>query len=93
MEAFTSAGYAVIGCSADTPALQSAWKDKQSFNFDLICDQEKALIQAVGMMKGSGGISRGNVIVGPDGVVKQAAILSPGDSVSQALALAGGGSS
>ena len=94
MDAFQAAGYAVIGCSADDQGLQAAWKAKQSFNFDLICDESFALVDAVGMTRvsssGGKGVARGNVIVGADGIIQQAELLSPADSVAKALALATG---
>eukprot|EP01048_Picozoa_sp_COSAG05_P015652 COSAG05_NODE_1909_length_3846_cov_3.179610_3_plen_95_part_00 len=90
MDAFTAAGFAVLGCSADEQALQTSWKAKQSFNFDLVCDEQFSLIEAVGMKKGAKGVRRGNVIVGPDGIVQAAELLSPADSVAKALAHAGG---
>ena len=86
-----AAGYAVLGCSADTPELQSMWKDKQSFPYDLLCDQDRTFVSAVGMAKSGSGVKRGNVVVGPDGVVVQSGLFSPADSVAAAVALANGG--
>ena len=40
------------------------------------------------MLKASGGVQRGNVVIGADGVVKQSGLFSPDDSVSAALELA-----
>ena len=40
------------------------------------------------MLKDGGGVKRGNVVIGPDGVVKQSGLFSPQDSVSAALELA-----
>ena len=56
-----------MGCSKDTPALQSSWKAKQSFPYSLVCDESGELSGALGMLKASGGVKRGNVVIGPDG--------------------------
>jgi peroxiredoxin Q/BCP len=86
-DAFTGAGYAILGCSKDDPALQSMWKDKQSFPYNLACDQSAELCGAVGMLKDGGGVKRGNVVIGADGVVKQSGLFSPQESVAAALEL------
>lgn len=68
--------------------LQSSWKAKQSFPYSLVCDETGELCGALGMLKESGGVQRGNVVIGADGVVKQSGLFSPGDSVAAALELA-----
>jgi|EP01047_Picozoa_sp_COSAG01_P078383 peroxiredoxin Q/BCP len=83
-ETFASAGFTILGCSADTPELQAMWKDKRSFPFDLICDQDRTLVSALGFAKGSSGVARGNVAVGPDGVVMQSVSRRPIGAVSSA---------
>jgi peroxiredoxin len=54
----------------------------------LVCDESGELSGALGMLKDSGGVKRGNVVVGADGVVKQSGLFSPQDSVAAALELA-----
>jgi len=63
------------------------WKDKQSFPYNLVCDQSAELCGAVGMLKDGGGVKRGNVVIGADGVVKQSGLFSPQESVAAALEL------
>ena len=70
--------------------LQSMWKDKQSAFLRFMYDQDRTW-NGVGMAKSGSGVKRGNVVVGPDGVVVQSGLFSPADSVAAAVALANGG--
>ena len=46
---FTSLGYEIIGVSADNEKSQKKFSDKFGFNYSLLCDQNKDLINAYGV--------------------------------------------
>lgn len=48
-ERFTSNNYALIGVSADNQKTQGKFKDKYSFPFPLIADEDKKIIEAFGV--------------------------------------------
>lgn len=48
-EKFVAAGYTILGCSGDGAELQSSWKEKQSYQFDFVCDEGLAFSTSVGM--------------------------------------------
>ena len=46
---FTSLGYEIIGVSADNEKIQKKFSDKFGFNYSLLCDENKDLINAYGV--------------------------------------------
>mgnify|MGYP001250305452 FL=1 len=46
---FTSLGYEIIGVSADNEKSQKKFSDKFRFNYSLLCDENKDLINAYGV--------------------------------------------
>lgn len=48
---FHSRGVTVLGISPDTPKAQSGFKSKQKLPFTLLCDTDKAVAQAYGVLK------------------------------------------
>tara|TARA_X000001036_G_scaffold156682_1_gene148828 strand:- start:584 stop:1036 length:453 start_codon:yes stop_codon:yes gene_type:complete len=46
---FTSLGYEIIGVSADNEKSQKKFSDKFGFNYSLLCDENKDLINAYGV--------------------------------------------
>ena len=46
---FTSLGYEIIGVSADNEKSQKKFSDKFGFNYSLLCDENKYLINAYGV--------------------------------------------
>jgi len=46
---FTSLGYKIIGVSADNEKSQKKFSDKFGFNYSLLCDENKDLINAYGV--------------------------------------------
>lgn len=49
MSELTTAGYAVVGVSADSEASHRRFKEKHSLNFHLVADSDKKLIEAFGV--------------------------------------------
>lgn len=48
-ERFQSQGYEILGVSADTQKKQSNFKDKYGFQYPLLADEDKKVIQAFGV--------------------------------------------
>ena len=78
MDELVSAGYAVVGVSADSAASHKRFKEKQSLNFPLIVDTDRALIESFGVwgqkkMAGRSymGIIRTAFVVSSDGIVER----------------------
>ena len=78
MDELLSAGYAVVGVSADSAASHKRFKEKQSLNFPLIVDADRALIESFGVwgqkkMAGRSymGIIRTTFVVSSDGIVER----------------------
>ena len=78
MDELVSAGYAVVGVSADSAASHKRFKEKQSLNFPLIVDTDRALIESFGVwgqkkMAGLSymGIIRTTFVVSSDGIVER----------------------
>ena len=46
---FKSLGYEIIGVSADNEKIQKKFSDKFGFNYSLLCDENKDLINAYGV--------------------------------------------
>lgn len=68
----------VLGASPDTPAAQKKFADKFGLPFPLLCDTEKTVARAYGVIKQKNmygkkvmGIERSTFIIGPDGKIKQ----------------------
>lgn len=75
-DAFTGAGTAVLGISADSLKAQEKFRDKHSLSIPLISDEQHEMLEAYGAwgqksMYGKSflGILRTTVLVGPDGKV------------------------
>ncbi|VEU23181.1 DEKNAAC104208 [Brettanomyces naardenensis] len=66
-------GATVVGLSADSPKAQTKFKEKQSLQYDLLCDPNRELIGALGSKKKGNGTTRSDFIV-VDGVVKEARV-------------------
>ena len=78
MDELVSAGYAVVGVSADSAASHKRFQEKQSLNFPLIVDTDRALIESFGVwgqkkMAGRSymGIIRTTFVVSSDGIVER----------------------
>lgn len=75
-DAFTAAGTAVLGISADSLKAQEKFRDKHSLGIPLISDEQHEMLEAYGAwgqksMYGKSflGILRTTVLIGPDGKV------------------------
>ena len=75
---FTSLGYEIIGVSADNEKSQKKFSDKFGFNYSLLCDENKDLINAYGvwglkkfMGKEYMGINRKTFIIDEEGKISQ----------------------
>ena len=75
---FTSLGYEIIGVSADNEKSQKKFSDKFGFNYSLLCDENKDLINAYGvwglkkfMGKEYMGIIRKTFIIDEEGKISQ----------------------
>ena len=67
----TKQGVSVIGVSHDSPAAQKAFKDKNSFPFPLIADQDEAVSKAFGVpnIPATGMASRQAYLINKDGKI------------------------
>jgi peroxiredoxin Q/BCP len=68
----------VLGISPDTPKAQASFKAKYHLPFHLLCDQDKAVAKAYGVLKEKTmygkkvmGIERTTFVIGPDGRVER----------------------
>ena len=75
---FKSLGYEIIGVSADNEKIQKKFSDKFGFNYSLLCDENKDLINAYGvwglkkfMGKEYMGIIRKTFIIDEEGKISQ----------------------
>jgi len=75
---FISLGYEIIGISADNEKSQKKFSDKFGFNYSLLCDENKDLINAYGvwglkkfMGKEYMGIIRKTFIIDEEGKISQ----------------------
>jgi peroxiredoxin Q/BCP len=77
-EKFRKKGAVVLGISPDSPAAQKKFKDKYDLPFTLLCDQEKKVAKAYGVLKEKNmygkkvvGIERSTFVIGPQGRLEQ----------------------
>lgn len=77
-EELTDAGYQILGVSADTQKKQSNFKNKHNFQYPLIADEDKVMINAFGvwgpkkfMGRTFDGIHRKTFIINEAGVVER----------------------
>ncbi|WP_299111414.1 thioredoxin-dependent thiol peroxidase [uncultured Winogradskyella sp.] len=75
-ERFKALGYEIIGVSADSAKRQTNFKTKYGFQYPLLADEDKAVIEAFGvwgpkkfMGKEYDGIHRTTFIIDEDGVI------------------------
>jgi peroxiredoxin Q/BCP len=68
----------VLGISPDTPKAQTGFKKKQNLPFTLLCDTDKSVAQAYGVLKEKNmygkkvmGIERTTFIIGEDGSIRK----------------------
>lgn len=78
-QAFTDAGYEIVGVSPDKPASNAKFKEKEVLNFDLLSDEDHMLAESLGAWgekKNYGkvykGLIRSTFVVGPTGNVEKA---------------------
>jgi len=76
---FDKADTSILGVSRDSVKAQQNFKDKQTFPYALLSDQDETLCQAFGVIKEKNmygkkvmGVERSTFLVGADGVIKQA---------------------
>ncbi|KAK9448317.1 thioredoxin-like protein [Limtongia smithiae] len=82
-----SAGVAVFGLSADTPAAQLKFKEKQNLPYSLLADTEYKLLGPLGAKKtAKGGITRSYWVVKDGKLVTMVIGVKPEVSVEKALA-------
>lgn len=85
---FEKLGYKIFGCSADSPKSQLNFKTKKEFQYDLLSDPKKILIDAIGAKNGAS-ITRSHVVIAKGGKVLDIVLkVSPKDSAVKALASA-----
>ena len=75
---FKSEGYEIIGVSADSEKAQKNFSDKFSFNYSLLCDEDKKVISSYGAWgqkkmygKEYMGIIRKTIIINESGKIEQ----------------------
>ncbi|OBT69799.1 hypothetical protein VE03_00690 [Pseudogymnoascus sp. 23342-1-I1] len=65
----SATGFAIYGLSSDSPKANTTFKNKQKLPYDLLCDTESTLIEAIGFKKSPSGTLRGLFIVDKEGKV------------------------
>ncbi len=75
-ERFATLNYAILGVSADSAKAQAKFKDKYGFQYPLLADEDKAVIQSFGvwgpkkfMGKEYDGIHRTTFIIDENGII------------------------
>jgi peroxiredoxin Q/BCP len=75
---FEAQNYALLGVSADSQSAQKKFKDKFSFQYPLIADEDKSVIQAFGvwgpkkfMGKEYDGIHRTTFVIDENGIIEE----------------------
>ena len=75
---FEAQNYALLGVSADSQSAQKKFKDKFSFQYPLIADENKSVIQAFGvwgpkkfMGKDYDGIHRTTFVIDENGIIEE----------------------
>lgn len=78
LEALSAKGYKVVGVSADSVKKQKNFSEKYGFQYPLIADEDKEIIQAFGvwglkkfMGKEYDGIHRTTFLINEDGVIER----------------------
>ena len=76
-ERFQASGYELLGVSADSAKQQSNFKNKYGFQYPLLADEDKAVIQAFGvwgpkkfMGKEYDGIHRTTFVIDENGIIE-----------------------
>jgi peroxiredoxin Q/BCP len=76
-ERFQSLGYEIIGVSADSQKRQSSFKNKYSFPYPLLADEDKSVIEAYGvwgpkkfMGREYDGIHRTTFVIDENGIIE-----------------------
>jgi len=87
----TATGFSIYGLSKDSPKANTAFKEKQSLPYPLLCDPSLALISAIGLKKAPSGTTRGVFVVDKSGKVLAAQAGSPTGTVDVVKKLVGGG--
>jgi len=85
----TGHGWAVYGLSADKPAANKKFKEKQQLQYELLCDPDFALIGKIGKKKQPSGIVRGVFVVDKAGLVLINTAGSPDHTVTVVKKLLG----
>ena len=78
----------VLGVSCDTQAENRAFRDKFSFPFDLLCDEDRSMSRAYGAVTSDDqkNASRISYLIGPDGkIAKVYAKVVPADHPQEVL--------
>jgi len=68
----------VLGISPDSPKAQASFKEKENLPFTLLCDVDKSVADAYGVLKEKNmygnkviGVARTTFIIGEDGKIKK----------------------
>ncbi len=76
---FDRKGAVILGISPDSPKAQTSFKAKHQLPFTLLCDEDKSVAEAYGVLKEKNmygrkvmGIQRSTFVIGPDGRIEQA---------------------
>lgn len=77
-ERFVQNNYAILGVSADSQKAQAKFKDKYNFQFPLLADEDKSVLQAFGvwgpkkfMGKTYDGIHRTTFVIDEQGIIEE----------------------
>lgn len=77
-ERFHRRGVEVLGISPDSPKAQAGFKQKQELPFTLLCDEDKAVAEAYGVLKEKNmygkmvmGIERTTFLIAEDGTIRR----------------------
>ncbi|HPF69816.1 MAG TPA: thioredoxin-dependent thiol peroxidase [Candidatus Krumholzibacteria bacterium] len=96
LAAITKAGGVVLGISPDPVAKLKKWHDKEAFGYDLLSDEDHAVLEKYGAWgeksmygKTYFGVVRSHWVIGPDGkIVDEQIKISPADSIAKGTACA-----
>lgn len=78
IKSFEKLNASVVGVSPDSPSAQAKFKEKYSLPFTLLCDEDKKVADAYGVLKEKNmygktvlGIERTTFLIGPAGNIKK----------------------
>lgn len=84
-----STGFSIYGLSNDSPKSNTSFKEQQKLSYELLCDPERTLINAIGLKSSAGKTQRGVFVVDKQGKVLAAEPGGPAATVEVVRRLVG----